>query len=97
MPRATKRETLMEPPAPAAASGSWDFLIPYHGRDNLKVGEPRFFCNGRKVIRVEKVERRAGDVVEHLIRRRIFATIIDKRPQGAMLRQILKKKEIPGA
>lgn len=72
---------------------------PYHGSDSLLPNEPRFFVNGRKVLRVIKKQRGLDDNKNPVYRvdRMLFRTIYDKTPQGKKLREQLKRCGIPGA
>jgi len=78
---------------------SYSYLLPYQGRNTLREGEPRYFVNGRKLIQVIKDRVGSDDQgnAVYVIRRKLAAVISDKRPQGRELRQLLKRKDIPGA
>lgn len=72
-------------------------FLPFVGSDNLIVGEPRFFVNGKKLIRVLKKPHgtdKQGNI-HYCVERRLFTMIFDDT-RGNKLRSILKKAGIPG-
>lgn len=78
--------------------GAYDYLIPFHGRSSLKVNEPRFFVNGKKLIKIVKVVK--GYLEDrtpvYTIKRKLFLSINVKKPESRRFLDILRKKEIPG-
>ncbi len=78
--------------------GAYDYLLPFYGRSSLKVNEPRFFVNGKKLIKIVKVVKGylEDKTPVYTIKRKLFTSINLKKPEARRFLDILKKKEIPG-
>ena len=74
-------------------------FLPFLGANNLKPNEPRFFVNGRKLIRVIKTLHGYDDDKKpcYKIERSLFRIIFDQKKEGQVMRQQLRTLGIPGA
>lgn len=89
-------EQALKPTPKSSTNGTK--LLPFLGRTSLKVGEPRFFVNGRKLIRIMKVkhgEDKDGKPV-FVIKRRMERMIYKGRKSDEKTIQLLIKNKIPG-
>lgn len=74
-------------------------LLPFHGKDSLEIGIPRFIVNGRKILKLMKQQRGVDDKGNpvYTIKRTLHKTIFDHKKTGQILRSQLQKMGIPGA
>lgn len=67
----------------------YSWMLPYHGKSEIEKGNKYFFVNGRKLIMVYHDGKN--------ICRRHYRTLKDNNKQDKIYRELLRKKEIPGA
>lgn len=74
-------------------------FLPFMGPQSLQPNEPRFFVNGRKLLRVIKTQHGHGDDGKpvYVVSRTLFRMIHDNKKAGKVLRAQLKALSIPGA
>lgn len=97
---APRIETVTATPTGAAVSlAVQSKFLPYSGSNNLAPNEPRFFVNGRKLLRVIKTQHGSGKDGKpaYIVSRSLFRTIFDNTKKGKVLRSQLKSMGIPGA
>lgn len=72
--------------------------LPFTGKENLQVGEARYFINGRKLIKVIKVGHgfdKQGNPV-YVIKRQMQRTIYRGKKEDQNMIALLIKNKIPG-
>lgn len=74
-------------------------LLPFLGKESLEPGKPRFFLNGKKLLRLRKVkinEDKLGNPL-YVVKRDLARTIDKNKKDGKKFLEYLKQKKIPGA